>query len=332
MAQSLTPAKFISLLGDLPKRVPLDVKILEEQKLDNYVQKLIEYTIEDEERVQAFLLIPRQKIKKVPGVLAIHQDGDHRPYEYGKSEPAGLRGDPELQYGLETCLSGYVVICPDRFPFESRSLANSKFKKTFSTFPIFTRYQSKELDLTEDLYQGCVANRLLFQGRTAMGKVLFEMQRALDVLCDQPEVDSNRLGVIGHSAGGLYATLVMYIDPRVKAGCSSSGTFLFSWWFGKDTLRPINGLFGIVPPGLQKWGDVDDILAGLAPRAFLETEGIQNITDEMREDKTRKARLRYQEQGVPEKYKFIVYEGGHVFPKDMRDKSYAWFDRWLKTR
>jgi hypothetical protein len=46
---------------------------------------------------------------------------------------------------------------------------------------------------------------------------------------------------------------------------------------------------------------------------------------------TEKARALYAELGVPERYQHIAYEGGHVFRKDMRERSYTWFDRWLGT-
>jgi len=331
MVKTLTQEKFISSLGKFPKKPPLNTRILDTQEYDTHTQRLIAYTTESEERVQAFLLIPRMK-EKLPGILAIHQDGERRPYEYGKSELAGIAGDPELKYGLELCLRGYVVICPDRFPFESRCLANSKFKETFRALPIFTRYQGRELDLTEDLYRGCVANRLLFEGKTLLGMELFEMQRALDCLSEFPEVDSNRIGVIGHSAGGFLSALVMYVDPRVKVGCVSTGTFLFRWFFRKDTLRPINGFAGLAVPGLKKAGDVDDVLAGLAPRPFMETMGDQGMPEEMIEEKIRKARVRYAEMRVPERLVHIVYKGGHIFRRDMREKSYEWFDHWLKKQ
>jgi len=98
-------------------------------------------------------------------------------------------------------LRGYVVICPDGSPFESRSLANSSFKETFSSFQVFTHYDGNELNLTEDLYRGCIANRLLFEGRNLIGKEIFEMKRALDCLSNYPVTDADRIGVIGHSAG-----------------------------------------------------------------------------------------------------------------------------------
>ncbi|NIM04154.1 MAG: hypothetical protein GTN69_03045 [Armatimonadetes bacterium] len=330
---SLTPKKFISLLGGFPEKPPLAGKVLEIEEFPKYTRKLVEYTTEGEERIQAFLLVPRQIRDKVPGILAIHQDGGSRPYQFGKSEPAGVAGDPGLKYGLELCLRGYVVICPDRFPFESRSLANSRFKETFDDFPLFTRIQGKDFDLTENLYRGCVANRLLFKGRTYIGKELFELQRAVDYLCAQPEVDSKRIGVIGHFAGGFNAALLMYVDPRIKAGCASCGTFLIHSFFGGNSLRPMSGLSAVnVVPGLKKWGDVDDILAGLAPRPFLETRGdFAYISEEEQAGLAAKARARYAELGVPDRFEYVPYDGGHVFRKDMREKSYAWFDRWLEA-
>ncbi len=275
--------------------------------------------------------------RKGPGILAIHQDGGRRPYQFGKSEPAGLGGDPELAYGLELCLRGYVVICPDRFPFESRSLANSPFKETFAQFPIYTRYydeknELKENDLSEDLYRGCVAGRLLFEGRTFTGLTIHELRRAVDCLREQPEVDRDRIGVIGHSGGGYYGTLLMYVDPRVKVGCVSCGTSLFRWDYGGERLRPMAGFGSNSIPGLAQWGDLDDILAGLGPRPFLEIRGDLKWCwpPDSKSALTTKAKARYAELGVPERFRYEGYQGGHEFRKDKRRKAYAWLDRWLE--
>jgi dienelactone hydrolase len=326
MEQSLTPQKLISLLGGFPDKPPLAVRVLEVWEHGTHQRQLIEYTTEGDERVQAFLLVPSQTAEKLPGIVAIHQDGAHRPYEFGKSEPAGVAGDPELAYGLELCLRGYVVICPDRFPFESRSLARSRFKEQFDEFRIFTEHG---LELTEDLYAGCVANWLLLEeGRALPGKHLFELQRAVDCLCEQHEVDGGRIGAIGHSAGGFLAALLMYVDPRVQVGCASCGTYLYRGALNKDRLRPINGFGGFAVPGLKRWGDMDDVRAGLAPRPFLETT--DPGSDQEMAELTGKARARYAALGVPERYQYVTYDALHIFRKDMRELSYAWFDRWLK--
>ncbi len=42
-------------------------------------------------------------------------------------------------------------------------------------------------------------------------------RQALDWICAQPEADADRVGVLGISAGGLMATCLAAVDPRVKA-------------------------------------------------------------------------------------------------------------------
>ena len=71
------------------------------------------------------------------------------------------------------------------------------------------------------------------------------------------------------------------------------------------------------------------MLAGLASRPYLVTHG--DFTQDMVNEKSAKARARYKALGVEERYQSIVYDArAHVFGADMREKPYAWFDRWLK--
>jgi dienelactone hydrolase len=316
--QATTAESLVALLGGFPEKPPLDITVLEVAKFDAYSRTLIEYTTLSEERVQAFLLLPHVQHRTLPGILAIHQDGNTRPYRYGKSEPAGVGGDPELGYGLELCLRGYAVICPDRFPYESRSLVNSPYREIFADFRIW----SSRTELTEDLYRGCVANRLLVEGWTQMGKELFELQRALDCLVAQPEVDGDRLGAVGHSAGGLLTAWSMYVDQRVKVGCVSCGTWRVGDAFRDDYLRPMQGFGGLLAiPGLRQWGDVDDILAGLAPRPYFEA-GDPGSPEEVAA-LTQKARVQYAALGSPENFVYTTYEADHTFRQDMRERSCA---------
>ncbi|HEV8633026.1 MAG TPA: hypothetical protein VG370_02125 [Chloroflexota bacterium] len=160
-----SPATLVALLGGFPPAPPLAPSVLAVAEVGRHSRALVEYATADGERVQAFLLVPKNVAGPTPGIVAIHQDGGARPYAHGKSEPAGLGGDPELAYGRELCERGYVVLCPDRFGFESRSLANSPAAEAFGRFRIF---KEDGLELTEDLWLGCVANQLLHQGRVEL--------------------------------------------------------------------------------------------------------------------------------------------------------------------
>jgi hypothetical protein len=120
----------------------------------------------------------------------------------------------------------------------------------------------------------------------------------------------------------------MFVDRRVRAGVASCGTFLFRSIYGRtDFLRPINGFAGMTR-GLGRWGDVDDALAALAPRPFLETSG-DGASDEEVAELTGKARARYAALGVPERYDYVSHDAGHAFPPAERERAYQWLDRWL---
>jgi dienelactone hydrolase len=286
---SPTPESFVALLGGFPAKAPLDVQVVEEHACEGYTRSLIQYT-GDGIPIPAFLLLPADgagTAGRLPGVVAIHQDGDRTHRRFGKREPAGLVGDPDQRYGVELCRHGYVVLCPDRPGFEDR--------------------------------QGQPGGR---------GGELFELHRAVDCLLAQPEVDGERLGVIGHSAGGGLAALLMFTDPRVWAGAASCGALLGRWSaIPKEQLPPG---YNIPRPRLPGWGDQDDILAGIAPRPYFETRG-DLLGPAFDEELTRKARARYAVLGVPERFVYLAsYELRHAFPDDARERAYAWLDRWLK--
>jgi hypothetical protein len=94
---------------------------------------------------------------------------------------------------------------------------------------------------------------------------------AIDILCSLNEVDTSKIGVIGHSAGGFLSGIIMYADERIDAGISSCGSFMISDIYSSSYLRPMNGFSGLLTiPGIKKWGDFDDVIEGIYPKAFLE--------------------------------------------------------------
>jgi dienelactone hydrolase len=329
MTSMPTAASLLDLVGGFPDRPELTLETIETTGREGMTQRLIDYAVVAGERVEAFLFEPDQPISDpCPAIVAVHQDGDRRPYLHGKSEVAGLDGEPSMAYGYELARRGYVVICPDRFGFESRRLARSVHAATFTDFRI--ELAGAGVDLTEDLYMGAAANRLLFQGWTSLGRELFELSRAVDALVESGErIDRARIGMIGHSAGGHLVPYAMLADERIRVGAASCGTWFFSHAFRKDNLRPMQGFGGfMVVPGMATWGDTDDVLAAIAPRPYWEHRGDFG-PDFGADHLTAKARQRYQELVASERFAFISHEGGHDFPDAYRTAAYRWFDRWL---
>src|SRR5438046_1732187 len=64
------------VMGELPgeaKRVPLEVKQVEEVRVESLLRRKITYQAEPDDRVAAYLFLPPPAGKKLPAVLCLHQ-------------------------------------------------------------------------------------------------------------------------------------------------------------------------------------------------------------------------------------------------------------------
>jgi hypothetical protein len=96
------------VMGPLPKRsdTPLDVKVVNTERLKSLTRKKVTYLSSKGDRVPAYLLIPHGIKKPRPAVLCLH--GTSGP----KGRTAGL-GPDYPRYTLELAQRGYVTIAPD---------------------------------------------------------------------------------------------------------------------------------------------------------------------------------------------------------------------------
>ncbi|NIR49784.1 acyl-CoA thioester hydrolase, partial [candidate division KSB1 bacterium] len=135
--------------------------------------------------------------------MAIHQDG---PFTHiGKSEPAGLDGNENLHYGLELFKRGYVVICQDRYYHAERRRIPNPGQAGSHMMRDLNRWLKW-------------AGQLILKGRTHFGKEVYDLMRAVDVLYTYDFVDRDKIGAIGHSAGGNVLVYFMFVDQRVTVG------------------------------------------------------------------------------------------------------------------
>ena len=162
-----------------------DVKEVESVRVGGLVRRLVTYQSDPDGRVPAYLFTPAEKpAGQLPAVLALHQTT-----ALGKGEPAGLGGSPDLAYGLELAKRGYVVVVPD-YP----SFGGHKYD-----FAAARGYASGTM------------------------KAVWDNVRAVDLLESLPEVDPERIGVIGHSLGGHNAIFTAFHDRRLAAHYPSAG-------------------------------------------------------------------------------------------------------------
>lgn len=92
------------------------------------------------------------------------------------------------------------------------------------------------------------------------------LSRGLDLLQERGDVDADRLAVVGHDFGAMYATIAMAADPRVRAAALVAPTPRWADWFL---------LFWDIPEFrsdyLQSLQALDPVtqMAALAPRPVL---------------------------------------------------------------
>lgn len=85
---------------------------------------------------------------------------------------------------------------------------------------------------------------------TGIQKQIIEMRRGLDYLQAQPEVDSARLGVVGHDYGGMYAGILSGVDFRAKTYVIVAAAPRFGDWAPNysQNLEEVNQLMASIQP------------------------------------------------------------------------------------
>ena len=332
-----TPSRdtLIELLGVMPERQPLQIDTLETVKLENGVRHKIKYFIEPgnpaldtpDDWGFAYLFIPYSaKMHKTPAIVAIHQDDVY--FHIGKSEPAGLMGDSTMYYGKELFDRGYAVICPDRYYHADR-------RQTCQNWGDIS-----EPDAERDFFSQLKRNGvLLSEGRNSCGKEAYDLSRAVDVLLSLPEVDTENIGAIGHSAGANAMSYFVLYDTRIKAAVANCGTSEINSYFNYNRRGVMVG--SIALPGSVKMGvDTHDYIAKIAPRSLFIIQGAhqwgngkpdpndEDIKTEL--DIFEKSYLGENNGTDVTTLLFEENDGRHSFPAGVKEQAYKWLDERLK--
>jgi dienelactone hydrolase len=303
--------KFLDLIRDQhkPAKPPLDLQVHESMVVDDvYERRLISYQVEGSERARAYLGIPLKLAGKAPGVVALHGT-----YERGIEQAAGLIDDPDKAYLDHLCRRGYVVIAPEHFVAGDR-------------IPVAGAYDTAEFHRKHPEW-------------TAVGKFTYEHSIAVDVLASLADVDAERLGVMGHSLGGHGAIFLAAYDERLQAAACNCGASFFRhnpgadnwardhWYVYFQHLRP--GLLkGELPPI-----DFHEIIALIAPRAFLDVSGLNDgdpLVQRQRVLMLTSVMGVYDLLDASPNFAFFVHGRGHSIAYESRELIYGWLDSHLK--
>jgi acetyl esterase/lipase len=234
-------------MGPLPSRnraAPLQVTLKDSLRQRNHLRYEITFMAAPGEPVSAFLFAPLKEGKHA-AVLALHGTS-----ALGKRAVTSENtGKKNRAYAEELADRGYVVIVPD--------------------YPSFG--DMKDYDFAQDRYE------------SGTMKAIFNHMRCIDLLQSMRNVDSTRIGVIGHSLGGHNAMFVGAFDRRIKVIAASCGWTKFSYYnIGEEASKRYGGRLGpwaqtrYMPLLRDKFGleqqrmpfDLTEVIAALAPRPF----------------------------------------------------------------
>lgn len=152
---------------------------------------------------------------------------------------------------------------------------------------------------------------------TGLGKWVWDAQRLLDWIETQPEFDSNRIGMIGHSLGGKMTLYATAFDPRIKVAVSSEPGIGLSFSNYED--------FWYLGESLDKARDHHELLALIAPRPFLLIGG-----DSADNDKSwhyiNAARSVYPQPGL---LGYLNHRKGHSPTPESIGAAMDWLDHYL---
>jgi hypothetical protein len=161
-------------------------------------------------------------------------------------------------------------------------------------------------------------------------------------LARMPEVDPERIGIVGHSYGGKWAMFAACLDDKFACGVWSDPGIVFDearsnvnywepWYLGKDpqtTRKP-----GIVTPQNPRTGayaklvedghDLHELLALMAPRPFLVSGGSEDTLERWRP--LNRVREVYASIGAPNRVG-LTTRPNHDPTEESNDQIYKFFE------
>jgi dienelactone hydrolase len=276
-----------------------DLLVRAARERDGYIEQVVSYT-GDEGDVPALLLIPERPCGA--GVVVHHQH--HAQWQFGKSEVAGLCGDPSQAFGPALARRGVTVIAHDALGFEDRR-------------PGGPGTDAQETDANDYFTTMCYR---LVRGRPLMSTVLADAAAAHSVLAALDGIDETRIGALGHSMGGATVLLHAVLDERIAFAVASGSACTYrermAHGTGIDCAQAI--------PGLLELGDLDDIAPLVAPRPLLLCSADEDKYSCDAPRIAEAAARAYRNAGVPQALKHLRAHGRHALTEERFDVIVDW--------
>lgn len=300
-------ATVADILGRLPEaHIEPQVKHGTEETFLSYNRKEITYFVDDWTRASAWLFVPDNP-EPVPAILCCH---DRVPQ--GMNEPAGLGGSPNLAFARHYAEMGYVALAPNAITAGARTGVNLE---PFDTTNFYKDYPEM----------------------SALGKMMWDYSQGIEVLQEIKNVDTERIGVIGHGLGGTVSLLLSAFDERVHACVASCAFTRFAdddhpeRWIEDEKFEALPSLRQAVNDKSFPF-DWEHVLALAAPAPILLLTALNDSQlpkTKSCEKAAKAARRVYKMLGEEDALACHLHEEGRTVTPELMELADDWFERWL---
>lgn len=345
------------------------MKMLAKEGREGYECRYVEFSVEEEERIKAYLLVPDKasRAEKCPAVLMLHDHGarfdigkeklvrpmsavlpDGQDDHIVKSSRQWIDKNFDGVFLADSLASlGYVVLVADALYWGERSPEDAqKWSELNYGNPasgIYDGLSSKERkDLIKELktkvYDG---QRVLYDSLYDCGTIWAEKMLRDDVASVQllrrlPFVDKRNIGAFGFSMGAHRCWMLAAFCDEVKCGVA------LSWMTSLDReerMKPSDYSMAVMP--MREQLDFGDIGLFLAPKPMLFLNGSEDHLFPMQKVETafRKLQGHYSDYNKEhsvrtepafEPLQTVFFNGGHHCGSDVQTTIVRFLDEYLK--
>ncbi|MBA3277017.1 MAG: prolyl oligopeptidase family serine peptidase [Chloroflexia bacterium] len=306
-----TLPKVIATLGVFPERVPLNPKLLAEWETDGLKRQKWLIDVGPYISATLYVNIPAalQEGERRPAILCWHGHGN-----YGKEIVMGTGATPEARdaiartnynFGQQMAQRGYVTFAID---WIGRGERNDNNKPNL-------RNTDRGRDWCNLYYLSAT-----MLGMTSIGINVAHGMAATDFVSSLPQIDADRLGVMGISGGGTMTLWSALCDERFSA----IELICYSDLWAHFGFRDLNYCGMQVAPGLYKLVDLPDLQGLLAPRPLLVNIGAEDdcFSVDTAMECFRRVTTIYETSGHQAALELDLHPGGHAWGNN---KSEAFF-------
>lgn len=303
------------ILGAPPAlTVPLDPRVISETDCGSYIRRKISIQVQPRDRMPAYLLVPKKLGQRVPAVICFYgtTSGAGKETTTGLSGPSpGSPPAKNRDFAVDVIQAGWVAFAADYLRDGER-----------------IRPGRRPYD-TSDFYEE-------FPEWSIHGKDAWDNARAIDFLQSLDFVDSNKIGMMGHSYGGHSTLFAAALDPRIRVAAANGPVSDFihhglHWAVPKGAassqslpaMRPY-----VLDPTLPIPLTFYELTALIAPRPLWigQAAGERRPMEEQNHAAVRQV---YSLLNHPERVRYLWYAGDHDFPPEARRAAIDWFRHWF---